>query len=528
MALTILSNFAANVAHRNLVMSDAAATSSLSKLSSGQRVLSARDDAASLAVGSRLRAEVAAMRTARVNAGQAGSMLQIGDGAMATISDILVRMKELAVQASSGQFSSLERGILDSEFQALSSEITRISNDTEFNGTQLIAGAGDTVTEQEGTTGGLAALGFAITFDSNVTTSGDAYRLTYDSAGGENLSLINLNTGDQVTVDVTAAIDAVLAARATPGTAGVDNLVAGESVAIQFTSLGITVTLDDSFVRGTDIDTSGTTVLTLGGLTADAITVANDSDGGVTNAALTALLASTDFDATTGLLTINIINSAVDVAFLQSNNIDFGAGVSVNSADVDNDDASNVLINIVVGGETIGQITLDGVNADGAADGTFTVDLGNLLFGQSTTTGGSNTSFSFKVGTGNQSYDSLTFTVNAASASALGVLGTDQGGLIGITTANLAETASTAVSAAIDTLNQSRSDVGAAQNRLTFAANNLAISIENAEAARSSMLDLDVAAEITVFTSKQILIQTGVSMLAQANQLPQNLLRLFQ
>ena len=136
--------------------------------------------------------------------------------------------------------------------------------------------------------------------------------------------------------------------------------------------------------------------------------------------------------------------------------------------------------------------------------------------------------FTFKVGTGNQSYDSLTFTVTASSASALGVLGTDQSGLIGITTANLAETASTAVSAAIDTLNQSRSDIGAAQNRLTFAANFLATSIENMEAARSTLLDLDVAAEITVFTSKQILIQTGVAMLAQANQLPQNLLRLFQ
>ena len=147
MALNVISNFAANVAHRNLTMSDAAASSSLTKLSSGQRVVSAKDDAASLAIGSRLRAEVVAMRTASVNAGLAGSMLQIADGAMATISDILVRMKELAVQASSGQFSSVERGILDTEFQALSTEITRISNDTEFNGTQLIAGAGDVVTE---------------------------------------------------------------------------------------------------------------------------------------------------------------------------------------------------------------------------------------------------------------------------------------------------------------------------------------------------------------------------------------------
>ena len=113
-------------------------------------------------------------------------------------------------------------------------------------------------------------------------------------------------------------------------------------------------------------------------------------------------------------------------------------------------------------------------------------------------------------------------------AATLGVLGTDQSGLIGITTANLAETASTAVSLAIDTLNTSRSNVGAAQNRLTFAAQNLASAIENAEAARSTLLDLDVAREISTFTSKQVLLQTGIAMLAQANQLPQNLLRLFQ
>jgi len=118
--------------------------------------------------------------------------------------------------------------------------------------------------------------------------------------------------------------------------------------------------------------------------------------------------------------------------------------------------------------------------------------------------------------------------VSAASASSLGVLGTAQGGSIGITTAALADTASAAVSAAIDTLNQTRSDIGAAQNRLTFAAANLATAIENAEVARSGLLDLDVAQEISTFTSKQILVQTGVATLAQANQLPQNLLRLFQ
>ncbi|MFQ5774600.1 MAG: flagellin, partial [Kiloniellaceae bacterium] len=167
MALNVISNFAANVAHRNLVISDGQASDSLAKLSSGQRVVSAKDDAASLAIGSRLKAEVVAMRTASVNAGQAGSMLQIADGALATTSDILVRMKELAVQSSSGQFSSVERGVLDSEYQALLAEITRIANDTEFNGTQLIAGGASTVTSQ---------------FASDFTTAGNGFTISVDPA----------------------------------------------------------------------------------------------------------------------------------------------------------------------------------------------------------------------------------------------------------------------------------------------------------------------------------------------------------
>ena len=106
MPLNLISNFAANVAQRNLAMSESAATISLSKLSSGSRVVSAKDDAASLAVGSRLNAEVVGLKQAAVNAGQAISMLQIADGAMAKVNDILVRMKSLAVQAGSGRFAS--------------------------------------------------------------------------------------------------------------------------------------------------------------------------------------------------------------------------------------------------------------------------------------------------------------------------------------------------------------------------------------------------------------------------------------
>ncbi|OAZ07639.1 hypothetical protein TH15_22255, partial [Thalassospira profundimaris] len=143
MALNIISNYAANVAHRNLTASDEMATRSLSKLSSGTRVVSARDDAASMAIGARLNATTQALKTATVNVGQANAMLQIADGGMATIDDVLVRMKTLAVQASSGNLSDTERGFLNDEFTELRDEIDRIASSTNFNGIQLLGNGGD-------------------------------------------------------------------------------------------------------------------------------------------------------------------------------------------------------------------------------------------------------------------------------------------------------------------------------------------------------------------------------------------------
>lgn len=629
MALNIISNFAANVAQRNLANTDMDVTASLTKLSSGTRVVSAKDDAASLAIGSRLRAEVEALSQASVNAGQAGSLLQIADGALSTTADILVRMKSLAVQSSSGQLADSERAVLDSEFQALRSEIDRISNDTEFNGKKLISGDAAVVTASVGET--LANEGFTIAYDTSVSVDGDAYRLSYDTVtavaqvnnvtvggtvasgdvfnivitdntagttltasftatdtsatttatglatainnltqgtagatssatvvtltadtagqefsiavtktsalgtlndtntaanvkGEDNLTLTNLTSGNAVTIDTKAALDA-----AGSGADGA-NLVGTETAKIEFSSLGITLTLDANFDRTADNNLSNLGTLTstsAGTITFSASSITFDANGGVSNAALKELIASTDFNTTTGLLTVSIANNSTAVSF-KSDNIDFG-GVDggSNGAGVASDDlvgATQNDIQLVIQGESVGTIALGTVALTGSTDGTFTVDLGSLMFGQDTVSGGGDTSFTFKVGSGNDvNADDLTITIKAASASALGISSQSN-----IATSAASASASTSVSAAIDTLNTTRADIGASQNRLSFAAANLASSIINAEAARSELLDLNIASEITVFTSKQVLLQAGVSMLAQANQLPSNLLRLLQ
>ena len=492
MALSVISNFAANVAHRNLVASDKEATSSLAKLSSGKRVVSAKDDAASLAIGSRLNAEVQAMKQASVNATQASSMLQIADGAMAKVNDILVRMKTLAVQAGSGQLSDTERGMLDTEYQALLSEIDRIANDTEFNSVALVKGNAVTTTtiNQQSSAQNYveAADGFqSIVFDASVTDSTNTdkvFTFAYDSSTNV-LTAKNLTDGTSQGIDIGSA---AIAANATQ--------------VVKFTDLGVVVTLNSAFDKTTSILPSGANAF------------GSDTDGQIEASSLKVTVADADAvkNLTANQATIDA-SGGVAAAVIT-------LGGLTGSADLSTTGTKTVALSDGTSDVTISfNVTTAFTTDDNAA--TITIgDLGTLVLGSY---GSANTSFSFKLGTGNVAdVDTLTISVDSITTQALALSGTS------LTTAANADAASSAISSAIDTLNVARANIGASQNRLEFAAANLAIAIENAEAARSNLLDLDIAQEMTVFTSKQILVQTGVAMLAQANQLPQNLLRLFQ
>jgi flagellin len=382
MALNIISNFAANVAHRNLVRSDMDLTDSLSKLSSGTRVVSAKDDAASMAIGSRLMSETSALRQAQVNAGQAVSMLQVADGAMGRTHDILMRMKSLAVQAGSGQLSGTERGMLDTEYQQLVSEIERLANDTEFNGNQLVNGA-----------------------------------IVVDRASATDFEVVD----------------------------GVQDIV----------FKGAHSTATDMSIS---YNTAGSFTISDGTTAFDGTIPSGAHDGSTMNTGTVVTLTNTGTANTIDL----VLNTAFDV---------------------------------------------DATKAQG------TLDL----------SGSSTQSFTFKVGTGTSpTADEIVVTLNSVSASALGLATTN------VTSKAQSDAASVAITRAVDTLNNARANLGASQNRLEFASANIATTLENTEAARSSLLDLDVASEMSRFTSRQILVQAGVAMLAQANQQPQALLKLLQ
>ncbi len=387
--ITINTNVSAMTAQRYLGSSSMRSASSLSKLSSGSRVPNAKDDAAALSVGSGLRLDVSALRSAQINAQQANSMLQIADGAYSQVSDILVRMKSLTTTAQSDQISNTERGFLDQEYTALRNEIDRIAGTTDFNGIQLLGGSATTGLNTAGTGIDNTAGFVGYTFDDSIVGAGETFEVAFNSANNV-LSIQNTGTNEYQSLDIAA-------------------VASGETESYNFDQLGVEITLSDAFDTTTDI-----------------------------NAGFGAGGATVQFDTAA-------VGGGVAAA-----NLDFQVGI--NNGDV---------INI-------------------------SIDTGN---------------FSDLIGGG---------------------VPTD------ISTQANAQTATGEIDTAMDAVNAARAEIGSLQNRLDFASSNLATSIENTEAARSTLMDVDVAAEITRFTSEQVLIQSGVSMLAQANQQPSLLLRLLQ
>ena len=153
-ALAIMTNAGSLRAQSNLANTGRNMNKAIGRLSSGLRVQSAADDAAGLAVSENMRGQLRGFKQALRNANDGVSILQTAESAYQSISDSLIRMRELAIEAANDSLGDTERGFLDTEFQDLITEITRISDVTEFNGIKLLdgsAGAAGTMTFQVGT-----------------------------------------------------------------------------------------------------------------------------------------------------------------------------------------------------------------------------------------------------------------------------------------------------------------------------------------------------------------------------------------
>ena len=206
MGLRVNTNVAAMTAQRNLNAVTSRLQGNYARLSSGLRIATAADDAAGLGISERMRAQIRSYSTAGRNAQDGVSLAQTAEGALQETSTILTRMRELAVQAANGTLTTTDRATLDTEFQALLSEVDRISSETTFNGVSLLDGSSTGVSIQVGINANeTIAVALQDASSSTLAISGE--------------SVTNVTNANSAIAAIDAAIDTVTGARGALGAA---------------------------------------------------------------------------------------------------------------------------------------------------------------------------------------------------------------------------------------------------------------------------------------------------------------------
>lgn len=202
MPLVINTNVASLNAQNKLSQTQGRLAKSFQRLSSGFRINSASDDAAGLGISENLKARIRSYSVAERNTNNAISMANTAEGGLNQISGIVLRMRELAVQSANGDLTGTDRGYLDTEFQLLKDEITRLAETTEFNGKELLAGTSSSMTFQVGIN----------------TSSFDTISVDFGGVSISSLGLSGVGVGGTTSTNATSAIDALDAALTTVST----------------------------------------------------------------------------------------------------------------------------------------------------------------------------------------------------------------------------------------------------------------------------------------------------------------------
>ena len=481
MSQVIMTNVASLNSQRQLNKSQSSLNTSLERLSSGLRINSAKDDAAGLAISQRMTAQISGMNVATRNANDGISLAQTAEGALSSISDNLQRMRELAVQAANASNSSTDRVAIQQEVTQLSEEIDRVAKQTDFNGTKLLDGDFTTQKFQVG-----ANVGQTITVDQIA------------SAKVADLGQFNGVQFNQLTVATPTA---------TGGTGVAQGMTLGTGAGAITVDLG--TIHNDAKAIAAAINSSGTSGLTATAseTVLTAVTATAATTIGTATVSINGLAISIDatLDASTNrsnaITAINKQSSATGVVASDS-----GSGVTLTAAD-----GRNVTLGAVVPGASTGTTnTTFGL----AAANTYAAKIDVTYVAPKEVTG--DVAFT-GVGSGLVATAAKTIDSTGTAISAIKV--TSQGE---------AETAITAIDAALASVNSSKANLGAIQNRFTSVVANLASSSENLSASRSRIQDADFAAETAAMSKANILQQAGTAMLAQANSAPQNVLSLLK
>lgn len=499
MAQTINTNISSLVAQNNLNKSQGSLATSLQRLSSGLRINSAKDDAAGLSISQRFTSQINGLNQAVRNANDGISISQVAEGALDETTNGLQRIRELAIQSANGSNGTDERAALQAEVSARISEIDRTATTTRFGSRLLLDGSFGTSSFQVGANANetisvsiasarATALGVnSLTADGTITGN-----VVGASATANGVTAATVATGFTVTTTNTAGSQT-----STPIVYAANSSAKEVAAAISSagSSVGVSATASNS-VTLSQLSTDGTLTFNLvnGGssTTSTAISAAVTSPLDLSSV-LNAVNGVTGTTGITATFTTAGDKSSLTLTSATGENIGLGA-FSVTGG------GSTATDTVSFGGTTLTE------GGTIAANKTGTVALTSTK-GQISTTNASAQVFA-SAGTNNSSFQSVS--------------------ALDISTAAGAQSALAVVDAALGTISSQRGDLGAVQNRLESTISNLSNVSQNVSAAKSRITDADFAAETANLTKNQILQQAGISVLSQANSLPQQVLSLLK
>jgi len=476
MAQIINTNIASLNAQRNLTTSQGSLANSLQRLSSGLRINSAKDDAAGLAISERFSAQIRGINQATRNANDGISLSQTAEGALAEVGNNLQRIRELAVQSANATNSTSDRAALQSEVDQLIAEMDRVASQTEFNGTRLL--------------------------DGNFKNQ----KFQVGANSGQTIEINNIASAR--TTDLGARLEATITG--TPVTAALtagDLTINGEAINASNGYTGSNGRAADSaYAIAAAINASQSTVTAEAQKTvaAQGTTTAFDSTNsgtitinGVTTATITGSGAEGSNKASIAQA-INAVSASSGVTAIEDS-----TGIRLEAAD-----GRNIEISVA---QTAGTFTAAalGITGDAKTQGTIKLTTDSS---EGITLGGAGEA---KAG----------FTDSQTKAAALTGVSVSN---LNISTFEGADEAIKTIDAALKSINTSRAELGAIQNRFASTIANLQTTSENLSASRGRIVDADFATETANLTRSQILQQAGTAMLAQANGLPQNVLSLLR
>ncbi|MES1260960.1 MAG: flagellin [Acidobacteriota bacterium] len=500
MSLSIQTNVASLVAQNNIRVNSNFQSTTIQRLSSGYRINASADDAAGLAVANKYRGDTAELTQGVLNANNGVSSLQIVDGGLNNISNILDRLRTLATESASATFSG-DRGTLNTEYQGLLTEINRQAANIKLNtggtfNTNLITYVG----------GGSSAANAQVSVDlsgSNNAVDGTALGIATTSIAGGGTQI----SGNTVRLDDAAAV-----------------FLAGTSQSFTFhlnTGTGnqdITATVagGGAGLTGTQVLANLNTSLQAYGVTASIGSNGTLQFGGATAFTVTTTAAGSGPISNSGTA-VNGANYSIDSGAFAAF-ADGGGAAATESFTIQNGSSSYNISLTSTNADTLAH-TLTTLNTALAGSGIFAVTAANGTDVTLQSTGAfSVNETAFTAGSGGGT-GSLFGTVGAQAVTPAST---------GASNAGNAIAALTALQAAVNNLGLVQGKVGAGENRLTYAVNLAQSQITNYSAAQAGIRDADVASEAANLTKAQVLQQASIAALAQANSAPQAVLSLLK